>query len=108
VNQQGHTSSAAQLCLDWTNPPAGSGTYSDWFLPTTGQFRHLVNNIAQVQKTFETDSNPLTHPLSNGYYWTSKEADADSARVCGFVFEPNDCNDFSKNELLFVRCMREF
>lgn len=34
IGQAGHTSSAAKLCDDYTNADYGTGTYSDWYLPS--------------------------------------------------------------------------
>jgi len=50
IGQNGHTSSAAKLCLDYTNADYGTGTYSDWYLPSRGELNHLWNNIYDVQK----------------------------------------------------------
>lgn len=107
VNQQNHTSSAAKLCLDYVNADYGTGVYSDWYLMTTGEARHLTNNIYQVQKALELDTNPATTPISNETYWTSNEVTADSARVCGFVAD-YDQNGILKSEPLFVRAVRAF
>lgn len=82
IGQQGHVTSAAKLCLDYVNADYGTGTYDDWFLPSTGQAKHLLNNINEVQKTLETDGDPLTAPFSSGPYWTSTEASDTTAWGC--------------------------
>ena len=114
VNQQNQTTSAAQLCLDYVNADYGTGIYADWYLLSTGEARHLANNIYQVQKAFDTDGDPSTDPLSSGTYWTSTEATADSAWGCSFVAPTtgwytasnNPCG--VKSEPLFVRAVRAF
>ena len=108
VAQNGHISSAAQLCLDWINPEAGSGIFDDWRLGSTGELRHLANNISEVQRSFETDGNPLTVTISIEPYWTATEEGADDAWGCGFTCPADLCISTAKSEPLLVRAVRAF
>ena len=110
VNQTQHTSSAAQLCLNYVNANYGTGTFDDWYLPSTGEARHLTNNIYQVQKALETDGNPTTIPISSGTYWTSTETSDTTAWGCGIRFDgPYSLwGNLLKSEPLFVRAVRAF
>lgn len=109
VGQPQHVSSAAKLCLDWTNQNIGTGVFTDWYLPSTGETRHLVNNIYQVQKTLETDGDPLTTPISDGFYWTSNEASDTTAWGCGMADpQTGPFVGVIKSEPLFVRAVRAF
>jgi len=107
VNQVQHTNSAAQLCLDYFNVDYGDGIFYDWFLSSPGQIRHLRNNIYQVQRTLELDGDSETTPISDGTYWTSRETNADSARVCGLIDE-GQFQDTGKSAPLNVRAVRVF
>jgi hypothetical protein len=109
VNQVQHTSSAAQLCLDYVNDDYGDGTFTDWFLPSPAQMRHLRNNIYQVQRTLETDGISATEPIADGPYWSSMEESDTTARGCGLNQEESDLFQLHiKSELLLVRAFREF
>ena len=43
TGQEGHTSSAAKLYEDYTNADYGTGTYSDWYLPSIAELNHVWN-----------------------------------------------------------------
>jgi hypothetical protein len=110
VNQPGHTTSAAQLCLNYVNTDYGTGTFPDWYLLSTGEARHLMNNTYQLQKAFETDGNPLTDPLSIGTYWTSTEESDINAWGCSITDSSGNewLTATFKGEPLFVRAVRAF
>ena len=63
INQSGHTSSAAKLCADYTNADYGTGTYSDWYLPSIAELTHVWNNVYEIQKPLTLDGNSATKPL---------------------------------------------
>jgi hypothetical protein len=44
VGQSEHSTSAAKLCLDYSNVDYGTGIYSDWYLPSRSELNHLFNN----------------------------------------------------------------
>jgi hypothetical protein len=73
IGQNGHTSSAAKLCDDYTNADYGTGTYSDWYLPGIAELNHVWNNLYQVQKSLTNDGNAATTPFVKSYYWSSSE-----------------------------------
>jgi hypothetical protein len=111
VNQAQHTTSAAQLCLNYVNADYGTGIFTDWYLPSTGEARHLSNNIYQVQKALETDGNPITNPISGGFYWTSVEESDTTAWGCGIIsggLPGYSWNHDVKSESMFVRAVRAF
>jgi len=108
VNQVQHVNSAAQLCLDYVNVDYGHGIFMDWFLPSFGQARHLMNNIYQVQKTLELDGNGSTTLISDGPLWTSNEANDTAAWGYGFTATDDAGNSITKSAPLFVRAVREF
>ncbi len=45
TSQSGHTNSAAKLCEDYTNAEYGTGTFSDWYLPSIAELNHVWNNF---------------------------------------------------------------
>jgi len=107
VNQAGHTSSSAQLCFDYVNVDYGSGIYSDWYLPSRGEFNHLWNNFFEVQKALESDNIPTTIILTRNRYWTSTEKDDSYSfwlDLTGSV--PNGFG--TKDDERYVRAIRAF
>ena len=109
VNQQGHVTSAAKLCLDYTNNDYGTGTFSDWYLPAIAELNHLGNNIYEVQKALDTDGNPATTPVTTNVYWSSSEYSGSGAWGCGvFTNFQYENNTLLKSEPLFVRAVRAF
>ena len=107
VGQSGHTSSAAQVCLDYTNDDYGTGVYSDWYLPTRGELNDLLNNLKAVQKTLDNDNNSATTVIASAYYWSSSECDAAYQAFSLFFWTGEQFRDnkFSSDR---VRCVRSF
>lgn len=106
VNQPQHTTSAAQLCLDYINSPYGTGVFTDWYLPSIGEARHLVNSMFEVQRALDTDGNPLTTALSNGPYWSSSEYSNANANSFNSTGTATDLG--IKSASLYVRAVRVF
>ena len=106
IEQSGHTSSAAQLCANYTNADYGTGTYSDWYLPSVAELNHIWNNFYEVQKALTNDGNPETTPLERSRYWSSAETNADLA--WGFSFTFGSTSNLSKNFPGYVRAVRAF
>ena len=106
IGQTGHTSSAAQLCDDYTNADYGTGTYSDWYLPSITELNLIWNNLYEVQKALANDGNPSTTTLISSEYWSSSESNAFDA--WGFRFATGYQDIFVKGGGGFVRAVRAF
>ncbi len=107
TGQAGHTSSAAKLCADYTNTDYGTGTNSDWYLPSVAELNHLWSNFYEVQKTLTNDGNALTIPLQREYeYWSSSEYD-DIYSWC-FSFNYGYPDYYGKYLTKYVRAVRAF
>jgi hypothetical protein len=107
VGQSGHTSSAAQLCLDYTNDDYGTGVYSDWYLPTRGELNDLLNNLKAVQETLDNDNNTATTAIKPVYYWSSSECNA-AYQAFSVSFWAGEQFRDSKSSSDRVRCVRSF
>ena len=107
TGQAGHTSSAAKLCIDYTNTDYGTGTYSDWYLPSRGELNDLWNSIKAVQKALDSDGNPATTAIIKNYYWSSSEYNGYSAWLFSFGFGYADyaTKDYA---VVYVRAVRAF
>lgn len=107
IASQNSTDGAAVKCLSYINEDLdGLGVYGDWYLPSTFEINHLANNATIVNKViyqYSVDKNLLLYDSdgsNNSYfgpsnmsllittefpfqgsrfYWTSTEADANSA-----------------------------
>ncbi len=106
IAQAGHTASAAKLCDDYTNANYGTGTYSDWYLPTQGELSDLWNNFKAVQKALESDGDGATIVLTRASYWSSAEHSASAART--FNFADGSLVHENKSWLRYVRAIRAF
>ncbi len=93
TGQYGHSGSAAQLCMEYTE-----GGFNDWFLPSKDELHELYVNRASVDGTFEKD-----------YYWSSTEYSKYSAYHHYFIDPPEPENNYSvKSSFNHVRAIREF
>jgi hypothetical protein len=106
IEQSGHTSSAAQLCTDYTNDDYGTGIFSDWYLPSVAELNHVWNNFYEVQKALTNDGNPATTPLVRTSYWSSSERYAYSAWF--FYFGTGFLSNDLKLSTTYVRAVRAF
>jgi len=107
VGQATHTSSAAKLCLDYTNADYGTGTYSDWYLPSRGELNDLWNSLKAVQKALDSDGNSTTTAMVKNYYWSSSEYSSYDAWVFDFS---NGYASYGSREgyTAYVRAVRAF
>ena len=105
IAQTGHTISAAKLCLDYTNADYGTGIFSDWYLPSSGELTLLFNDHFQVQKTLETDGNASTLIISKNGYWSSTEGDANNAILFGIGYQETNSKHYTD---YWVRAVRSF
>jgi hypothetical protein len=99
VNQPGHTSSAAKLCLDLI-----IGGQSDWYLPSIQELNMLWNNYFTVTKSLSQISGATQ--LSSGGYWSSSENSNGDAWF--FTFSDATTYGNAKNTSLAVRAVRTF
>jgi hypothetical protein len=106
IGQTGQINSAAKLCSDYTNINYGTGVFSDWYLPSRGEFNNLWNNIMVVQKALDTDGDPATTPILKAVYWSSSEYN-DSRAYEFDLMQGYPCFTM-KSFLWYVRAIRAF
>ena len=100
VNQSGHTSSAAKLCLDLV-----SGGQNDWYLPSIQELNMLWNNYFTVVKSLAQISGATQ--LGSAAYWSSSENNNGYAWF--FLFNDGYADNlYNKNVTCFVRAVRAF
>lgn len=80
--------SAAKMCLDYINPNLGTGVWDDWFLPSIGELRHLMNNAAIFNKVMEAYARDTARPTRDKVV---KQVFGGDGRVINSVF-PTDIN----------------
>ncbi len=106
INQPGHLTSAAQICNDYINPDYGTGIYTDWYLPSVTELKHIRNHFYELNKALDTDADISTQILSKTEYWASREAS--NVYVHLFSFDNAAANTMLKTELYYVRAVRRF
>ncbi len=106
IEQSGHTSSAAKLCTNYTNADYGTGTYSDWYLPSVAELNHIWNNFYEVQKALTNDGNPDTTPIARSWYWSSSEHTSNNA--WNFYLNNGNASSNIKYNFNRVRAVRAF
>jgi hypothetical protein len=99
VNQPGHISSAAALCLNSTN-----GGQTDWYLPSVQELNMLWNNSFTVARALSQI--PGAAQLAPSYYWSSSEGG--SGNAWRFDFRDGDAYNGSKDDATDVRAVRAF
>lgn len=105
MGQNGHTTSAAKLCNDYTNANYGTGIFSDWYLPAIDQLSHIYH--ARYILNMNIEGVPGASILANQYYWSSMEETANTAWGYGFS---NGGASFGhdKGSNGWVRAIRDF
>ncbi|HNW90132.1 MAG TPA: hypothetical protein PKN48_10750 [Bacteroidales bacterium] len=108
VAQSGHTSSAAQLCLDYI-----SGGFDDWYLPASWQISQIYHNAYTLNYVLINDGNAASVPLianstwpSVPVYWSSTE-DLDTLAWSQY-FQHGDTRSDIKSLTYRVRGVRSF
>ncbi|GAB1416423.1 hypothetical protein MASR2M117_18290 [Paludibacter sp.] len=86
----------------------GTGVYSDWYLPSVAELKHIWNNFYEVQKALANDQNPNTTPLKKDYYWSSTEHEVKKAYTVSFHQGQMDNYWFPKDRRRPVRAVRAF
>ncbi|HKM92688.1 MAG TPA: DUF1566 domain-containing protein [Prolixibacteraceae bacterium] len=106
VGQNGHYMSAAKICLDYTNADYGTGSFSDWYLPSITELNHVWNNFYEVQKALTNDGNASTTPFRKYYYWSSTEYNFETSWyfIMGDGFADTKENNYANS----VRAVRAF
>lgn len=99
ILQQGHTNSAANLCLNFE-----SGGYGDWYLPSIQELNMLWRNIYNVTRALSQI--PGATLINKHEYWSSSENDWDNA-LC-FFFDYGGAGINSKSMMNSVRAIRAF
>ncbi len=105
ISQQTSTS-ASQLCKDYTNSDYSTGQYSDWYLPAIDQLLKLYNSIYEVNKALDSDGNPATTAIVKTNYWSSSEYISLDAFF--FIFFTGNPGDTYKGTTYYVRAIRDF
>ena len=100
VNQSGHTSSAAKLCLDLV-----SGGQDDWYLPSIQELNMLWNNYFTVVKSLSHISGATQ--LGSAAYWSSSESINFNAWYYSFSYG-NAYYGSNKSSTYLVRAVRAF
>jgi hypothetical protein len=78
VSQNGHTNSAAKLCLDLV-----SNGYNDWYLPSIEELYQLWANRYAVIKGLSTIPGAIT--INGSTYWSSYEYNSAGAYYMSFL-----------------------
>jgi hypothetical protein len=103
VAQEGHTTSAAALCLNSTN-----GGQTDWYLPSAQELNTLWNNYYTVARTFSQIPGATTL-LSDSYYWSSSEySNSNLANLFSFDIVNGNGGFSYKYSTAPVRAVRAF
>jgi len=101
VNQSGHTSSAASLCLNSTN-----GGQTDWYLPSIQELNMLWSNFYTVARTLSKIVGSTQ--ITDTYYWSSTETSS-ADRAWRYSFNNGDNSTFTNKDYdSFVRAIRAF
>lgn len=100
VIQNGHTYSAAKICLDLE-----LDGQSDWYLPSYDEFDLLAQNRFHVNKKLET-INGANILMNESIYWTSTERDYRKAWSYSFGNYFN--GETYKSSYQYVRAIRSF
>lgn len=108
IAQNGHTNSAAKLCLDYTNGDFGTGIYSDWYLPSRLELEHLWDNFYLVEKTIEEYGSPASPVQIHRWYWTSTEVNNERAWIFDFTSGQFYTWEKKTNGNISVRAIRAF
>lgn len=106
IGQSGHTSSAALLCQNYTNDDYGTGTYSDWYLPSLGELILIWNNLYSVQKSLTNSGSSSATAIAKNIYWSSTQNNDNT----GFYYNMSEggVNLSNKVTQLRVRAVRAF
>jgi hypothetical protein len=102
VNQPGHTSSAAKLCLDLV-----SGGQNDWYLPSIDELSLMWHNRFAINKTLSTINGASIIPQQFNGYWSSTEHQS-GIMSWDFISDEGRIMVHGKSSQLPVRAIRSF
>lgn len=94
MSQSGYEGGAAQVCDDYVNTDAGTGVYSDWYLPSGDELTKLYDNRTAISG------------FTTNWYWSSSEST--NEYVLFTAFSTGAQLSSSKNGNLRVRAIRDF
>lgn len=102
INQQGHTASAAKICMDIID-----GGQSDWYLPSMDELNLLWLNRFDVNKSLLSISgaSPLA---SNSSFWSSAEYNASNAYYYSFSSGGLNGSSSKNSTTMGFRAIRAF
>jgi hypothetical protein len=106
LSQTGSTGGAARLCDGYTNPDFGTGTFSDWYLPSFDILNLLYNSRGLVNKALDSDGNVGTTVITKNNYWSSTEGGPSHAWIYDFTLA--NPIYFWKYDPGYVRAIRTF
>ncbi len=98
VNQPGHTTSAAKVCLDLV-----SGGFEDWYLPAKNELMILYNNYYTVSRSLLQITN--FSPLSEYGYTSSTES---NNMFWYLKFDYGEYATYTKSNKVLIRAVRAF
>jgi len=110
VAQQGHTSSAAKLCLDYTY-----NGFDDWYLPALWELSQIYHNCYTLNYILANDGDANTVPLVTDQTWSSapypsywSSTEGDSQNAWGHYFASGNNPYYYKYGTYRVRAVRAF
>lgn len=108
ISQTNHTTSAAKLCLDYSNDG-----FDDWYLPALDEINLIYNVRYMINKTLESDIDNTTMGLVHLAYWSSTEFEQYGNGKYAFGWDISEGypwynNMGLKSDLFKVRAIRKF
>ncbi len=102
VNQAGHTTSAAQMCLDYVFEG-----FNDWYLPSSWEMSHIIKNAQIINEVLGTTNGINENQISE--YWNSTEYESIGTSYGGYAdFVSLTIGNRPKSNVLKVRAIRKF
>lgn len=102
IRQQGHASSAALLCSEYS-----SGGFRDWYLPTQQELGVLWVNVVAVNATLNLIDG--AQPIEAVGYWSSNEDPTPGVNLVGKTyFGSGQATGEPKSKKYSVRAVRKF
>jgi hypothetical protein len=102
VSQSGHSVSAAQLCLDYSND-----SFDDWYLPSNQELGYIWSNLASLNNTLQSISGASIIDINK--YWSSTEINYSTPYYFSSQIGLASNNSESTKDIsYFVRAYRKF